>query len=128
MKKYLIILLVILTANTAFAQKPIPVIDIPYVPTYDYRPGWEERGEQWAKWLSPAVMVTERGGGGSGTICHYDGEYAYIVSCGHLYPRGRKSRKEYEASPRYKDITVFYQNGKQLKEYKKFKAETLCHV
>lgn len=127
MKNFFLFFLLFVTP--VYADKPVPVIDIPYYPYVgQYRPGWEERGEQWAKWLSPSVMVTESGGGGSGTICHYDGEYAYIISCGHLYPNGRKSWQEYKIRPRYKNITVFYDNGKQLTEYKKFKAETLCHV
>ena len=129
MKKFLILFVLFLSlASSANSQTPVPVINIPYTPTLKYRDGWEERGEKWSKWLSPSVMVTERGGGGSGTICYYDGEYAYIISCGHLYNTGRKSYAEYQKSPRYKDITVFYENGKQLGEYKKFRAETLCHV
>ena len=90
MKKFLILFVLFLSlASSANSQTPVPVINIPYTPTLKYRDGWEERGEKWSKWLSPSVMVTERGGGGSGTICYYDGEYAYIISCGHLYKIGR---------------------------------------
>ena len=127
MKKFLILFLLVSPIN---GQEPVvPVIDIPYVPTETYRDGWEERGEQWAKWLSPSVMVTSyNGGGGSGTICHYDGEYAYVISCGHLYPSGRRSFNDLKDNPIYKKITVFYHNEKKLDSPREYKGETLCYV
>jgi hypothetical protein len=120
------LILLFLLVSPAYST---PVSEIPYYNKNVYKPGWEERGEEWALWLSPSVMVTnERGGGGSGTMCYYDGEYVYIISCGHLYNQGRNSYEYYKKNPHYKNITVFYQNGKKLENEKKFKAETLCHV
>lgn len=129
MIKKILLLFLLMVASARAEDKPIPVIDIPYVPTTEYRPGWEERGPEWVKWLSPSVMVTSyNGGGGSGTICHYDGEYVYVISCGHLYPSGRKSYSDLQKNPIYKKITVFYHNDKKLDPPREYKGETLCYV
>jgi hypothetical protein len=120
----------------AAPQRVRPVSEIPYYPTPPEKygkPGWEERGPEFRRWLAPSVMVTRNpsGGGGSGTICHYDASegWAYIISCGHLYASGYKSAESYKnSSKHYKKITVFYHNEKKLEKPKTYKAETLCHV
>ena len=100
-----------------------PVIDLPYHQAL-HRPGWEERGPEFRKWLAPSVRI----GGGSGTMCHYDGQWMYVISCGHLFPRGMKTAAQYKNSPSSRTIEVFYQNDVKLDRVKRYKAEVLCHV
>jgi hypothetical protein len=107
-----------------------PVIELPYKPTWgEHRPGWEERGVEFRRWLAPSVRVTRPGGGGgSGTICHYDGEWAYVISCGHLYPSGRGTVADLKRRPISKSIRVYYHNDKKLDPHKDYMAETLAYV
>ncbi len=132
MKKLLAAIAVFLLAANAPIDRPRPVIELPYweTPKNHYAPGWEERGEEWGKWLSPSVRVTRNGGGGSGTICHYDSteNWAYVISCGHLFSNGYKSRENYTKSPDTRKVEVFYHNGKRLSKPDVYEAEVLCHV
>lgn len=128
--KYIFKLALIFTfllPNNVLAQqiKPIPVMNIEYYET-ESKPGWEERGPEWIKWLSPSVRI----GGGSGTICYYDSteNWAYVISCGHLFPGGRGTAEYYKKNPSYRTIDVFYHNDKKLPEFKSYKAEVLCYV
>jgi len=111
---------------------PKPVIELPYweTPLVNYTPGWEERGEQYAKWLAPSVRITKNGSGGSGTICYYDSSenWAYIISCGHLFSNGYKSHEECLKSPETRKVEVFYHNSIKLDKPEVYEAEVLCHV
>jgi hypothetical protein len=113
------------------ASPPRYVSDIPYRPTPPGfgRPGWEERTEEFRRWLAPSVRVT-KGGGGSGTICYYDpeGNWAYVISCGHLFASGYKSREQYKKSPDTRKIEVFYHNEKKLDKAEAYEGEVLCHI
>ena len=78
-----------------------PVVDLPFYKA-DLKPGWEERDAKYRRWLACSVRVTAYGGGGgSGTICYYDStnNWAYVISCGHLFPRGYKSAEAYKKNP-----------------------------
>ena len=122
--KTLILCVGLLSASSSIIAEQIkPVIDIPYVYTQDNRVGWEERGAEVDKWLIPTVRI----GGGSGTIVYYDGQqnYAYVLSCGHLFPRGRSSSKQ-ESKQVY--LEVFYHGTTKLKSVQKYVGEVLCHV
>lgn len=110
-----------------------PVSELPYweTPERHGAPGWEERGEEYIKWLAPSVRVTAwpDGGGGSGTICYIDEEnWIYVITCGHLYPATYRSAAYYQTNPNYKNVTVYYHNEKKLDKPKSYKAETLCSV
>lgn len=130
MKKLIFLISLLWTGIVSGQDRIVPVSEIPYFDSGAVnKPGWEERSDDFKKWLSPSVMVTAYGGGGgSGTICHYDGEYAYIISCGHLYAPGRRSWAELQKNPVYKKITVFYHNDKKLDPPREYKGETLCYV
>lgn len=112
-------------------QPIVPVSQLPYweTPKEYGRPGWEERGPEYAKWLAPSVRVT-KGGGGSGTICYYDAaeNWAYVISCGHLFSMGYKSRQDYQKKPDTRKIEVFYHNEKRLSQPDVYEGEVLCHV
>lgn len=85
----------------------------------------EERDEKFIKFLSPSVKITVNGASGSGTICHYDSEsnWAYIISCGHLW-QGNKSYDKLEKKQKAK-ITIWYHNNQKLTEPKVYDAEIL---
>lgn len=130
--RYLAVLLLLLTGavQPSFER---PVSEIPYWETPDDwygRPGWEERTEEVRKWLAPSVRVTRNGGGGSGTICYYDAkeDWAYVISCGHLFPSGRKGAEAYRKAPDSRKVEVFYHNGEKLSKAESYTAEVLCHV
>lgn len=132
MKKILLAVMM-LVCTPAFAQndKIVRVSELPYYEAQYGAKGWEERGPEYRRWLAPSVRVTAYGGGGgSGTICYYDpvDNWAYIISCGHLYSNGRKSWAEYQKRPVYKKILVYYHNEKKLDKPQEYKGETLCHV
>lgn len=117
----------------ATPSQPRPVSELPYWPTaqgWYGRPGWEERTEEFRRWLAPSVRVTNGGGGGSGTICYYDEaeNWAYVISCGHLFSNGYKSFEEYKKKPGTRKVEVFYHNEKKLDKPDVYQAEVLCHV
>ena len=102
-----------------------PVIELPFTPTSHGRPGWEERGPEWVKWLAVGVRFSN----GSGTICHYDAStgYAYVISCGHLFRGKSLTYEEAKRNPRTREIDVFYHNHKKLDEPRSYQAEVLCY-
>jgi len=109
--------------NNAFGR---PVLELPYHNVTLTAPGWEERGPEFRKWLAPSVRI----GGGSGTMVYYDPEnkWVYVISCGHLFDRGRKSREDYQKSRTTRTVEVFYHNNKKLNVVGKYEAEVLAHV
>lgn len=108
------------------ATSTTPVIDLPFHETTLVAPGWEERGIEFRKWLAPSVRI----GGGSGTMVYYDPEenYMYVISCGHLFNRGRGSADSYKSRPKTMTVEVFYHNNQKLDQVREYKAEVLCHV
>lgn len=104
----------------------VPIVELPYYETAASS-GWEERGPEFTKWNSTGVQIDD---GGSGTISYYDSKenYLYIISCGHLFFKGRGTVGYYKANPRTELIRVYYQNDVKLPKYKTYKAEVLCHV
>jgi hypothetical protein len=117
------LILIISTLLASVNAKPVK--EIPYFKTAT-RPGWEERGPEFKKWLSPSVRIN----GGSGTLCYYDYKKneMYAISCGHLFRSGRRSAAWYRKNPTYMTVEVFYHNDKKLSEPKKYKARVLGHV
>jgi len=103
--------------------EPIPVIQLPYYKT-ETRPGWEERGPEWIKWLAVGVRFPN----GSGTICYFDPEtkYAYVISAGHLFS-GRSLRYDPNRKPKMTEIDVFYHNERKLDKPKSYPCEVLCY-
>ena len=86
----------------------------------------EQRGEEYIRYLSSSVKINVKGSSGSGTICYYDNEenWAYVISCGHLWS-GDKSYKDLLNSPQKAKIIVWYQNENKLEESKSYEAEVL---
>lgn len=84
----------------------------------------EQRDHKYAKFLAASVKISSGGASGSGTICNYDrdSQYAYVISCGHLWdgdkPYGRKTANKAR-------ITVWYHNDFKLPEPKNYDAEIL---
>ena len=58
----------------------------------------EQRDEKYSKFLSASVKLSVNGSAGSGTIIHYDpsSEWAYVISCGHLW----EGNKGYGSEPK----------------------------
>lgn len=123
---FLLIMLFSIGVNAAEkAVNCIPVNKIPYV-RYNQKPGWEERGVEFTRWLSCSVRIPSSGG--SGTMVYYDdyNKYMYVLSAGHLFPAGRfrMSKKANETA----EIHVFYQGNKKLSHVKAYRGELLCSV
>jgi hypothetical protein len=104
----------------ALAGDGVPVIDLPYEQVAA-SPGFEERGPEFAQWLSPAVRI----GGASGTMVYYDGEWMYILSAGHLFGRGYTSVRNGGGSV---VVEVFYQGNKKLVQPKAYTAQLMCKI
>lgn len=114
---------------TPVADPPVKIVlDLPYMAMSSH-PGWEERGSEFLRWLSPSVRLRAGTGRvleyGSGTMIYYDDSKndMYVLSCGHLFDKGRSRSSKKEIM-----IDVFYQNEKKLPKFKRYKAEHLCHV
>jgi hypothetical protein len=102
------------------------VLEMPCDKTVMTAPGWEERGVEFRKWLAPSVRI----GGGSGTMCYYDPveNWMYVISCGHLFSRGHKTKEQYLENRKTMTVEVFYHNNKKLDAVMKYEAEVLAHV
>jgi hypothetical protein len=123
MNKIFLVFLLCLIPSFTFAQSTaVPVSELPYYPTASSRPGWEERGSRWAKWLSSGVRI----GGGSGTMVYFDGKEMYVISAGHVV----QSRSSSVQRPNNKFVTieVFYHNNTKLPEVAKYRGQVLCSV
>jgi hypothetical protein len=124
--KYILIFIFSFTGTVCcFGDPPLPVSVIEYFQK-NSGPGWEERGPEFTKWLSPSLRIN----GGSGTMVYYDAAKndMYIISCGHLYQDGYKSAEDMKRNPRKQTIEVFYKNEKKLAKPQKYEAELLCYV
>lgn len=97
-----------------------------YIASFSEEPE-AKRDEKYIYYLQASVKIRKSAGGnshyvGSGTICYYDGEYAYIISCGHLF-NGNRLPPTNETC----EVIVYYKNDKKLPEPQTFKAEVICH-
>jgi hypothetical protein len=84
----------------------------------------EQRDERYADLLSASVKISVHGSSGSGTICYYDEElnWAYVISCGHLWEGDRAYNKNGNGSA---NVIIWYKNGVKLQEIKSYEAEVL---
>ena len=116
-------------SSLTIAQEVKPVIELPYGYRQSAGAGWEERGPSVAKWLIPTVLVSNVRSG-SGTIVYYDSQnnYAYVISCGHLFSRGRGSIEYYRKNPQQVYVEVFYKGQYKLESGKRYVGEVMCHV
>ena len=122
--KFVVLCVGLVFSLSAEAQDIKPVVDLPYRYMQGSRDGWEERGPTVAKWLIPTVLVSN-GRSGSGTMVYYDSKknYVYVISCGHLFSRGRGSNDGQQVY-----IEVFYQGTTKLQSPKRYVGEVVCHV
>lgn len=119
--------------NKTAASEVIPddeqvVANIKYIPIRKLGDGWEDRGEEYIRWLAPSVRV--RGSGtGSGTIIYYDKKtkYCYVISCGHLFRGKSMTTEEGERRNTTAKVDVWYHNKEKLDKYKTYRAEVLCY-
>lgn len=86
----------------------------------------EQRDEKYYHLLSASVKISANGASGSGTICYYDlkENWAYVISCGHLWD-GNKTNAELIKNPKKAKIITWYHNSKKLEEFKTYDAEIL---
>lgn len=87
---------------------------------------FEQRDAKYIKFLSSSVKINVKGASGSGTICYYDPKenWAYVISCGHLWT-GDKSYKELLNNPQKAKIIIWYQNETKLDQSRTYDAEVL---
>jgi hypothetical protein len=85
-----------------------------------------QRDEKYKKHLSASVKINVSGASGSGTIFYYDEteNWAYVISCGHLW-NGNKSYKDLLKNPQKAKVIVWYHNETKLEESKQYEAEIL---
>jgi hypothetical protein len=85
-----------------------------------------QRDEKYIKYLSASVKINVSGASGSGTIFYYDPKenWAYVISCGHLWS-GDKSYKELQKKPQKAKIITWYHNDTKLEESKTYDCEVL---
>ena len=117
------VFVVLLCCNWAFSNPPVhPILkesatQVNLIPI-------EQRDDKYIKFLAPSVKIAVNGAAGSGTICYYDpdSDWAYVISCGHLW----EGDKKYTPSkPEKAKIIVWYHNEKRLNEPKSYEAEAL---
>lgn len=91
----------------------------------DYAPQ-EDRGIEYRRFLSASVKIRVSGGSGSGTICFYDPQtnYAYVISCGHLWS-GSRSAAELQSKPVSAKVVSWYKNEVKLDSPKEYDAQVL---
>lgn len=84
----------------------------------------EQRDEKYINFLSASVKISVNGSAGSGTICYFDpdSEWAYVVSCGHLWNGNMKYQSQNKEKAK---IIVWYKNSKKLLEPASYDAEVL---
>jgi len=84
----------------------------------------DQRGVEFAKYLSASVKIDVSAGSGSGTIVYYDPQknLAYVASCGHLWNHGVFTQEQAEKNPLYCKVTMWWQNGKKLPTPKSYNA------
>lgn len=137
-KKFLLLVLVLFSGcsktqnfkKPQIPKDPVPIIELPYYKTSFSKPGWEERGPEFAHWNSTGVRIGTGQWWGSGTMSYYDREnnYMYVISCGHLFFQGRGNAEYYRKNPTKSTIEVFYHNDEKLENFESYDAEVLCHV
>lgn len=88
----------------------------------------EQRDEKFKTFLISSVKVSVNGGSGSGTICYYDSKenWAYVISCGHLWD-GNKSYKELLKNKQKAKIITWYPGSYKSEEPKTYEAEVLFY-
>lgn len=86
----------------------------------------EDRGAEYRRYLAASLKINVSGASGSGTIIHYDPQtqYAYVISCGHLWS-GSKSAEELKNNPVECKVTTWYHNSEKLGDPKQYPAEVL---
>lgn len=86
----------------------------------------EQRDIQYRKYLAASLKIAVSGASGSGTIVYYDPttKYAYVASCGHLWP-GTKSAEAVAKNPVKCRVITWYKNNEKLAEPKEYSAEVL---
>lgn len=131
------LILVLLSLSVLGAGGHAPVVPVSELPDFQTphdwygRPGWEERGEEYRRFLAPTARITyQNGGGGSGTICYYDAaeNWAYVISCGHLFRNGRKTAAQYRQNPVTMRLELFYHDDEKLEKPEVYTAEVLFHI
>ena len=85
-----------------------------------------KRGEEWAYYLQSSVRIRNGNIGGSGTICYYDKatNWAYIISCGHLFDGNMRPGQN---GTKQVKIEMFYKNNELLSAPKAYTADVICY-
>lgn len=129
MKRISIVLLCILTVslfnnNTVFSNDiAFPILKENKNLVYLFNQPNAERDQKYKKFLSASVKIVNGYSSGSGTICHYDNKenYAYVVSCGHLWSGNRL----YDPQNITKAKIIAWYNENKLEQPKTYEAEVL---
>jgi hypothetical protein len=88
----------------------------------------EKRGPEYRKWLAASIQIRVTGSAGSGTIIYYDGkEWAYVQSCGHLWPDGQMTAEEAKTKKLKCKIITWYHNAEKLDSPKSYDADVLYY-
>jgi hypothetical protein len=138
MKNIFLFLLFFLNFNFCLAngisekdfEKTLPIQRLPKTQRETYGAEYkEDRGIEYINYLSPSVKVTVPGGSGSGSVIYYDEleGYAYVATCGHLWPPGTLTSDQAKVKKLKCYLTFWYDNTTKLKQPKKYEAEVLFY-
>lgn len=88
----------------------------------------EQRDPEVRRYLAPSLKIQVTRASGSGTIIYYnpDDGYAYVQSCGHLWP-GNMTAEEGKTRKIECEVETWYKNEEKLSGTKKYKAEVLWY-
>lgn len=138
MKNLIFLLFILFVNKIIFAQnidnidfyKSLPIRVLPKEKEVSYGADYkEDRGPEYAKYLSPGAKITVSGGSGSGTIIYYDelDNTAYVATCGHLWPAGVLKNKDAKIKKLKCYLTFWYKNGTKLDMPIKYEGEVLFY-
>lgn len=105
------------------------VINDPYAHLASHIAPNPQRGPEYRRWLQASVRIHVSRASGSGTIVYYDGQWAYIQTCGHLWGDMRNSMTGEEGKHKREKcrVDVFYHNEHKLTSPKSYDAEVLFY-
>ena len=125
----------VIVAESPLLEQPAPELPAPLVePVVTVRQyeadlsAYERRDTRFRRFLAVSVQI---GGGGSGTIIHYDPttQEAYVLSCGHLwgspkFPRS-VSAEELRQRPRTTRVVTWYHDMTKLNRPRAYNGRVL---
>jgi hypothetical protein len=109
-------------------EMPILKIQDTFLANYSGSAPIEQRSEEYRRFLSVSLKISNGDGSGSGTIVYYDvdKQLAYVASCGHLWS-GNMTYEQGLAKKLKCKVTTWYHNEKKLTDPKTYDANVVFY-